>query len=203
MSLNNKNNNKNDSKANSNAKSRYLSWALRHGLNQLGLQPDSEGYVKLSDLLTKSQGQISGSEVITIVNNCPKQRFGLKQIDNELYIRANQGHSKEVGDLIVTDNLMNKLSEPIADVFHGSYVKHLESIKANGLNRMSRKHIHFAKSLDAASGKRSDCNLLVYVDMAKAMADGIDFYESANGVILTEGIGGTLDSKYLIFKQIK
>jgi 2'-phosphotransferase len=68
---------------------------------------------------------------------------------------------------------------------------------------MSRKHIHFAKSLDAVSGKRSDCNLLVYVDMAKAMDDGIVFYESSNGVILTEGIDGILDPKYLSFNEIK
>ena len=67
---------------------------------------------------------------------------------------------------------------------------------------MSRKHIHLAKSLDAKSGKRNNCNLLVYVNINDAMKDGITFYESANGVILTEGINGVIPSKYLSFKTL-
>lgn len=63
---------------------------------------------------------------------------------------------------------------------------------------MRRKHIHIAKSLEAKSGKRSNCTLLVYIDMDAAMHDGIQFYESANGVILTEG---PLQPKYLTFTE--
>ena len=182
--------------------SKYLSWALRHGLSQLNLVPNSEGYVKLSDLISKSDRIIIKEEVIKIVDNCPKQRFGTKMIDGEMYIRANQGHSKSIGDLIESENLLKKLDTPLDNVFHGTYYKNLELIKSSGLNRMSRKHIHFAKSLDAASGKRANCNLLVYVDMKKAMDDGIVFYESDNGVILSEGIDGVIPSKYLFFSKI-
>jgi len=34
---------------------------------------------------------------------------------------------------------------------------------------------------------RKSSQILIYIDAAKAMADGIKFYISANGVILTEG----------------
>ena len=183
--------------------SKYLSWALRHGLEQLNLVPNSEGYVKLSDLIANSDRNLVQEEIIKIVEECPKQRFGTKIINGEIYIRANQGHSKSIGDLIESDNLLKKLDTPLENVFHGTYNKNLELIKSLGLNRMSRKHIHFAKSLDAASGKRSDCNLLVYVDMKKAMDDGIVFYESDNGVILSEGIDGIIPSKYLSFVNYK
>lgn len=40
---------------------------------------------------------------------------------------------------------------------------------------MSRQHIHFAKNINSISGKRNDCNLIIYIDMAKAMSDGIIF----------------------------
>ena len=37
---------------------------------------------------------------------------------------------------------------------------------------------------------RNDCQVLVHVDMAAAMADGIKFYVSSNDVILSEGLDG-------------
>ena len=43
-------NNKDTEKNNKIKQSKYLSWALRHGLNELKLVPDSEGYVNLSDI---------------------------------------------------------------------------------------------------------------------------------------------------------
>jgi RNA:NAD 2'-phosphotransferase (TPT1/KptA family) len=36
----------------------------------------------------------------------------------------------------------------------------------------------------AVSGLRSGCQLLVHVDVAGAMADGVRFWTSANGVVL-------------------
>lgn len=189
-------------------KSKYLSWALRHGLIELGLIPDSEGFVKLNDLLNKTNQSSNNKiftteEVLQLVKNCPKQRFGIKMVDSELYIRANQGQSKDVGSLINSDELLVKLTEPIEKVFHGTYKKHLESIQSTGLNRMERKHIHLTKSVNAISGQRTNCNMFVYVNMKHAMTDGIVFYESSNGVILTEGLNGILHAKYLSYSFSK
>ncbi len=183
--------------------SKYMSWVLRHGLDKLSIKPDSEGYIPLQVLLkTDEKTGLTQESVLSIVKNCPKQRFGIKQVGSEYFIRANQGHSQNIGEKICSDKLLKKLSKPISGVFHGTYKRHLNSIKTTGLNRMSRQHIHLAKGLDAASGKRHDNNLIVYVDMDKAMADGIDFFESANGVILTEGLDGILPAKYLTYAEL-
>ena len=53
---------------------------------------------------------------------------------------------------------------------------------------------------NAWHGARSSANVFIVVDMEKAMRDGIEFYNSSNGVILTEGLDGVLDPKY--FKDI-
>ncbi len=194
------------SKSSSNEKtnqSKYMSWVLRHGLDKLGIKPDSEGYIPLEVLLnTDEKATLTQETVLEIVQTCPKQRFGIKQVGGEFFIRANQGHSQNVGEQICSDKLLKKLSKPIPGVFHGTYKKHLDSIKATGLNRMTRQHIHLAKGLDATSGKRHDNNLIVYVDMNKAIGDGIEFFESANGVILTEGINGILPAKYLTYAEL-
>jgi 2'-phosphotransferase len=64
----------------------------------------------------------------------------------------------------------------------------------NGLNRMNRNHIHFATGLlgedGVISGMRYSCTHLVYVDLEKALEDGIKFFKSENGVILTDGVKG-------------
>ena len=57
---------------------------------------------------------------------------------------------------------------------------------------MKRKHIHFAaddylESDNVKSGMRSNCQLLIYVDVAQCIKDGIVFYKSSNNVVLTEG----------------
>lgn len=58
---------------------------------------------------------------------------------------------------------------------------------------MSRNHIHFSKGLpedtdkDVISGMRNDAELLFYIDVQKSMADGVAWWISDNGVVLTEG----------------
>lgn len=62
---------------------------------------------------------------------------------------------------------------------------------------MRRKHIHFAKSDSSISGLRNNAQIHIYIDLARALRDGIKFYESDNGVILTAGnADGFLEPKY-------
>ena len=183
-------------------KSRLLTKILRHKLIEFNLLPDRSGYVKVDDIRNTilNLSTLTDIDVKEIVKNDNKGRFGIKELNNILYIRANQGHSANVGNLIDDTKSMNIITQPIENVFHGTYTKNYDSICKTGLNRGERKHIHIAKSLDAKSGKRHNCDLLVYIDMKGAMEDGIIFYESQNGVILTEGKDSIISPKYLSFK---
>ena len=69
---------------------------------------------------------------------------------------------------------------------------------AGGLSVMCRTHIHIATSKNALSGHRKSCNVYIYIDVTKAIKDGIKFYLSSNGVILTRGENdiGFLPSSY-------
>ena len=75
---------------------------------------------------------------------------------------------------------------------------------SQGLNKMGRTHIHFAIGYpgekQVISGMRTSCNVIVEVNVPKAMADGIEFQRSSNDVILSKGFNGIIPPKY--FKKV-
>ncbi|VVC88748.1 unnamed protein product [Leptidea sinapis] len=155
--------------------SKLLSWLLRHGANKEGLQISNDGYIAVSELLLHHsfRGKYNKSDIIRVVENNSKKRFKLRQNpqNNILEIKANQGHSIDINN---TD-LIQILEPKYQTLVHGTYFKYWPKIKNAGLHHMSRKHIH----------------------LSKALADGIRFYESENGVVLTEGnVNGYLEPKY-------
>lgn len=143
-----------------------------------------------------------------------------------LQIRANQGHSLQVKDLELKPVLTGSPNCP-AEAIHGSYLRNWTSIQQHGLSRMKRTHIHLAPGLPeedgVISGMRKDCDLAIFIDVPKALsgkinlfymmyliqrvvcmcfcvlacADGIQFFWSENGVLLTAGdTEGKLAPKY-------
>jgi 2'-phosphotransferase len=98
-------------------------------------------------------------------------------------------------------------------VVHGTFHAAWPAILASGgLRCMGRNQVHFAtgppldsvldegaKGLDGEkviSGMRRDAQVLIYVDLRKALAAGCPFWRSENGVILSEGMAtGEGDAK--------
>ena len=176
-----------------NSISRKATKILRHKLNTI--KHDEEGYVLVNSLIRKIP-ELTIPMMVEIVENDIKNRFDLKNINQNYYVRANQGHSS--GNLN-DDKMLEVLHEPIIGCYHGTYTDKLGLIMKNGLSKMSRKHIHISESDDAISGKRASANIKVYIDMEKALIDGIKFYRSSNGVILTPGNDlGILEPNYFL-----
>jgi len=183
--------------------SKTMSWILRHGLNELKLNPDELGRIPLDTLLELDQIKninCSKEIIMEIISNNSKQRFRLDLVNGIEMIGANQGHSMEIGKKINNDKLMTKITKPLNLCVHGTYLKCIEEIKKTGLKTMNRTHIHFASDYPnnkkIMSGARTNSNVFIEIDMTKAMGDGIIFYLSSNGVILSNGIDGTIDPKY-------
>ena len=181
--------------------SHTLSSLLRHRtVEEGGVGMDSSGWCCLDEVLRTScmQYHRCTSEMIHIVvEQCEKSRF---EVFNG-YIRALQGHSR---DEVVSENLMVRLNmndELPQYCIHGTYERNRRSIQRYGLSTQGRNHIHFTYCLPArgqlVSGVRSNCDLAVYIDLRRAIADGIPFYRSHNNVILTPGINGVLSSRYI------
>lgn len=140
--------------------SKALSYILRHGASKEGLQM-SEGFVFVDELLKLRQfKRYSENEIRKVVDENDKKRFALRldPVTNRLQIRANQGHTIEVDDLE-----LNPITDPsdAPVVVHGTYRECWELIKAQGLSRMSRNHIHFAPGEPGEEGVISERQLLL------------------------------------------
>ena len=172
--------------------SKALSSLLRHNAEREGLSMDTAGYVRMTDVVGHRWLRgVDIETVLTIVRECPKQRFGICERAGELYIRANQGHS--MGQ-VQAESLLSPLDEEsaaeFATIIHGTFRHSLPSILRQGLSRMRRQHIHFCTSLaqhSGISGLRARANILISVNAVKAIQDGIPFFLSQNGVVLTPG----------------
>ncbi|KAI9288471.1 putative tRNA 2'-phosphotransferase [Umbelopsis sp. AD052] len=177
--------------------SKALSYILRHGANKEKLDMTDDGFIKVQEILNRPKLKTYTFEDIKyVVDTNDKQRFNLKQDEDGCWwIRANQGHS-----LKTVKVELDLVKEPLPICVHGTYTTNWNSIATQGLKRMSRNHIHFAAGMPGEngviSGMRKSCDVFIYVDMARAMEDGIVFQLSANQVILSEGINGVLDPAY-------
>ena len=199
--------------------SKLLSKILRHKAADHGVRLRPDGFARLSDLLSLPAFKKHGATVagvVEVVEKDAKTRFTLRRASelddadgdgDDLYIRANQGHSIAAVsglelELLVLPGSMHKDCQtcPIpTTVLHGTYRKtYLEAIRTQGLSRMKRNHIHLATGLPASftsshsadtvrSGVRHNTDTFIHIDVAAAIHDGIEFWRSSNGVILTSG----------------
>ena len=106
--------------------------------------------------------------------------------DGNWWIRANQGHSVPT---VQTECLLETIDPSSLyqmDVIHGTKKELWPILSQQGLSKMNRRHVHLASGLDATSGIRPSSTLRIYIDTNAAMSLGIRFYQSSNGVILTE-----------------
>lgn len=141
--------------------SRALSYILRHGAAREGLQM-TEGFVFVDDLLKLRQFKhYCEDDIRQVVANNDKQRFALRDDPStkRLQIRANQGHTMQVDDIeleLITDHT----KAPV--VLHGTYRDCWPQIKAQGLSRMKRNHIHFAPGEPGEEGVISGQLMVVF-----------------------------------------
>lgn len=164
--------------------SKFLSLVLRHQPERAGLVLDEAGWVSVDDLLTGCAAcgvELDRKQLEQLVRDSDKQRFALS--DDGARIRANQGHSVSVA-------LGYEPAEPPELLFHGTVERFLPSIRRQGLVRGKRHHVHLSATEDTAIkvGQRRGRPVLLKVRAGAMHRDGIAFYESENGVWLTEHV---------------
>lgn len=160
-----------------------MSLALRHNPGKFGLRPDPGGWVELSSFLAAMR--ISRAELDVIVAENDKQRFAVEHgPDGAGRIRANQGHS------IPVELGLTPVQPPVV-LYHGTSAAAVASIRATGIHRGGRHHVHLSADTETAHrvGARRSGRVAIITVAAGAMhSDGHEFYRSENGVWLTDAV---------------
>ncbi len=130
--------------------SKLMSFILRHCPECVGLKLDSEGWVRVEDLVNAIKERWRNKEaynwldvihVIAVAALDPKGRFELR---NGL-IRARYGHQSRLGVRIEYE-----CDEHTKTLFHGTSSRNLASILREGVKPMRRSYVHLATSMTDA-----------------------------------------------------
>ena len=160
-----------------------MSLVLRHNPARAGITLDQAGWTPLPAFLAAMR--ISRAELDAVVAGNDKQRFIVEPgPDGTERIRANQGHSVPV-DLGLTP------VPPPDRLYHGTSAGALASIRATGLNRGGRHHVHLSVDRETAhrvGARRGGSIVIIPVDAAAMARAGHQFFHSANGVWLTDAV---------------
>ena len=149
------------------------------------MQLDAEGWLPIDELIENSnrQGKQLSLELLhEVVASCEKKRFALSE--DGLKIRANQGHS-------VRDIELNlEAVAPPSFLYHGTVAAFLDSIRAHGLLKRSRNHVHLSADVETAKkvGARRGKPVILTIRSEAMHQSGHSFYLSANGVWLTDAV---------------
>lgn len=164
--------------------SKYLSKHLRHQPERIGITLEPGGWVSVDELLKACQNysfSISRRELDEVVANNDKQRFSFDSTGTR--IRANQGHS------VAVDLQLNPVIPPDI-LYHGTGSGSVEAILREGLQKMSRHHVHLSPNIATARnvGKRHGSPIVLRIDAAAMHEAGYSFYCSDNGVWLVDRV---------------
>lgn len=168
-------------------KSKLLGKILRHDPYSFGLEISREGWVRVSEIISKVQALNSFDLICTIVNkHSNKKRYVFNE--DKTFVRALQGHS--IKDIEIA---FEKVI-PSHNLYHGTHPDLVDVIMNEGLKPMTRLYVHLSKDKETAYkvGKRYAKKSEPAILTIDKNAD-IDFYISENEVYLTKYV----DPKYI------
>ncbi|MEM9722804.1 MAG: RNA 2'-phosphotransferase [Bacteroidota bacterium] len=164
--------------------SKFLSLVLRHKPEEIQLPLDAEGWASTTELIQKMNQRgmaIDLTLLQEVVKGNDKQRFKLSEDLSK--IRANQGHSIPI-------NLGLNAVSPPSILYHGTARRNISSIKKKGLLKGARQHVHLSQDKETAQkvGKRHGAPVIFKVDSQGMNKAGKAFFQSENGVWLTDQV---------------
>jgi putative RNA 2'-phosphotransferase len=167
--------------------SKFLSLVLRHEPQTINIVLDANGWVDVDELIQKVNKKgihLDLESLQQVVANNDKKRFAFNE--DRSRIRASQGHSVDV-------ELGYEAKQPPEFLYHGTAIQNLDSIRQKGLLKGSRHHVHLSQEPETATkvGSRHGKPVVLTVQSGEMHRAGIAFFQSANGVWLTDTVGAS------------
>ncbi len=136
--------------------SKFVSGALRHFPDDVGLSLDAAGWTARSSVVTSVASRYDWAgerEVEAVVAADPKGRFETRVVGSERELRAAYGHSVGVDldlDAEGADGRNDRDRSLPDTLYHGTAPRNLDTILAEGLKPMGRQSVHLSGTRETA-----------------------------------------------------
>jgi putative RNA 2'-phosphotransferase len=165
-------------------RSKFLSLILRHEPERVGLRLDSAGWVRVTELLeavNQNGVSLTLDQLKQVVATSDKKRFEFSEVGQ--WIRASQGHSIEL-------DYQYERQTPPELLYHGTPDRFLDSIRATGLNKGQRHHVHLSPDPQTSTkvGQRGGRPVVLTIRSGEIHRQAHAFYRSANSVWLVDHV---------------
>ncbi len=161
---------------------RFISGALRHFPDDLGLAMNQHGWVDVDVLCDamKTRYKWSNKEkLFSIIESDEKGRYEIQGRK----IRARYGHSVEV-DLDFPENTFPEL-------YYGASREEVDILLEKGIRPMKQRYVHLSTSAEKAlevASIHSDDPVLIIIDATGAQNEGVTMLSATETIVLSEEI---------------
>ncbi|RLG23850.1 RNA 2'-phosphotransferase [Methanosarcinales archaeon] len=166
---------------------RFVSGALRHFPDDVGLAMSLKGWVNLDLLVEIMQERYrwaTKKHLIALVESDEKGRY---EIQNER-IRARYGHSTNV-TLDFPDNTLPTL-------YYGTSEEEIDIILENGIKPLKQRYVHLSTDVEkavAAASIHTEKPIIIEIDAVNSQKNNILMMQATDDIVLSE----TVPAQYL------
>ncbi len=161
---------------------RFISGALRHFPDDLGLAMNQHGWVDvdvLCDAMKTRYKWANREKLFSIIESDEKGRYEVK--GNK--IRARYGHSVDV-DLDFPDNTLPEL-------YYGASREEVDILLEKGIKPIKQRYVHLSTSVEKANEVASihtEDPVLLAINAEEAQKDGVRMLSATENIVLSEEI---------------
>ena len=161
---------------------RFISGALRHFPDDLGLAMNQHGWVDLDVLVDAMRTRYKWSnkeKLFSIIESDEKGRYEIKV--NK--IRARYGHSVDV-DLDYDENTL-------PEVYYGASREEVDILLEKGIRPVKQRYVHLSTSADKArevAKIHTEDPVLLVINAREAQEDGVAILSATENIVLSDEI---------------
>jgi len=161
---------------------RFISGALRHFPDDLGLAMNQHGWVDLDVLVDAMRTRYKWSnkeKLFSIIESDEKGRYEIKV--NK--IRARYGHSVDI-DLDYDENTL-------PEVYYGASREEVDILLEKGIKPVKQRYVHLSTSVDKArevAKIHTEDPVLLVINAEEAQNDGVAILSATENIVLADEI---------------
>ncbi|HJH29517.1 MAG TPA: RNA 2'-phosphotransferase [Methanosarcinaceae archaeon] len=161
---------------------RFISGALRHFPEDVGLEMDMQGWVNLDNLcnIMESRYRWSTEErLIALIDSDVKKRYEAEGSR----IRARYGHSVNVN--------LDYPGNEFAYLYYGVSLEEVDMLLENGITPIRQRYVHLSTSYrkaNEAASVHTENPVVIEVDAETAQQNGLFFMSVNDDIVLTDEV---------------